>query len=212
MILKKILGVILVLAGLIVAAGGIYVGFESRDALPVLVAEPEEATQKVVELMDAIVACDYEKASSLIYGNPALGLGREPADRVGVLLWDAFTKSQSYELKGGCTALEAGLAQQVVVSYLDINSVTGNLSDRSQALLMERIEAAENIDDIYDSNNEYREDVVMAALEEAVKDALKEEAQNVTTELTLNLIYRDGQWWIVADNALLNVISGGVLY
>ena len=212
MILKKILGVILVLVGLIAAASGIFMSFTAMNAEPVLVAEPVEATQKVAELMDAVVACDYEKASSLIYGNPALGLDREPADQVGVLLWNAFSKSQSYELKGGCTASNSGLAQQVVFTYLDMDSVTAKLGDQSQALLMERIEAAENIDEIYDSNNEYREDVVMEVLEDAVAEALKKDAQNVSVELTVNLVFRDGQWWIVADTALLNAISGGVLY
>lgn len=212
MILKKILGVILVLVGLIAAASGIFLSFAAMNTEPVLVAEPVEATQKVAELMDAVVSCDYEKASSLIYGNPALGLDREPADQVGVLLWNAFAASQSYELKGGCTAANSGLAQQIVFTYLDMNSVTANLGDRSQELLMERIEAAENINEIYDSNNEYREDVVMEVLEDAVAEALEKDAQNVSVELTVNLVFRDGQWWIVADNALLNAISGGVLY
>ena len=212
MILKKILGVILVLVGLIAAASGIFLSFAAMDAEPVLVTEPVEATQKVAELMEAVVSCDYEKASSLIYGNPALGLDREPADQVGVLLWNAFTKSQSYELKGGCIASNSGLAQQVVFTYLDMNSVTANLGDRSQALLMERIEAAESIDEIYDANNEYREDVVMEVLEDAVGEALKKDAQTVSVELTVSMVFREGQWWIVADNALLNAISGGVLY
>lgn len=212
MILKKMLGVILVLVGLITAASGIFLSFASLHAEPVLVAEPVEAADQVTELMEAVVSCDYAKASSLIYGQPALGLDREPADQVGILLWNAFAKSQSYELRGGCIASNSGLAQQVVFTYLDMDSVTANLADRSEALLMERIEAAENIDEIYDSNNEYREDVVMEVLEDAVAKALKEDAQNVSVELTVNLVYRDGQWWIVADNALLNAISGGVLY
>ena len=211
MILKKFLGVILVLVGLIVAAGGAFLSFAAKDAEPILIAEPVEATQKVEELMDAVVSCDYEKVSSLIYGNPTLGLDRNPADQVGMMLWDAFTKSQSYELKGGCTTVESGLVQQVVFTYLDMNSVTANLGERAQAMLVERIEAAENIDEIYDENNEYREDVVMEVLEEAVAEALKGKTQNISVELTISLIFRDGQWWIVADSALLNAISGGVL-
>ena len=212
MILKKILGVILVLAGLILAAGGICVSFASLNAQPVLVSEPVEASGRVTKLMDAIVAGDYEKASSVIYGNPKLGLDREPAEEVGAMLWKAFTESQSYELKGGCVADNSGLTQQVVMTYLDISSVTANLADRSETILTKRIEAAENLDEIYDANNEYREDVVMEALKEAVTMALKEDAKQTSVELTLNLIYRDKQWWVVSNSQLMNAISGGIVH
>lgn len=212
MILKKMLGVILVLVGLILAAGGIFVSFASLNAEPVLVSEPVEAAGRVTELMDAIVACDYQKASSLIYGNPQLGLDREPADEVGVMLWKAFTESQAYELKGSCVADNSGLTQQVVMTYLDISSVTANLADRSQAILTQRIENAENLDEIYDTNHEYREDVVMDALKEAVTMALKEDAKQTSVELTLNLIYRNKQWWVVSNSQLMSAISGGIVH
>ena len=127
------------------------------------------------------------------------------------MLWKAFTESQTYELKGGCVADNSGLTQQVVMTYLDISSVTENLSDRSEAILSKRIEAAENIDEIYDENNEYREEVVMDALQEAVSAALKEDAKLTSVELTLNLIYRDNQWWIVSNSQLMSAISGGIV-
>ena len=212
MILKKILGVVLVLVGLVLAAGAYYVTFTSLDAEPVLLSEPVEASGRVTELMDAIVTCDYDKASGVLYGTPQLGLDRDPADEVGVMLWDAFTDSQSYELKGNCEAQDSRLTQQVVFTYMDISSVTANLADRSEALLVKRIESAESISEIYDENNEYREDVVMDVLQEAVAMALKEDAQQVSVELTLNLVYRDNQWWVVPNSQLLNAISGGIVH
>ena len=211
MILKKMLGVILVLAGLVLAVGGIGVSLLSMDAEPVLISEPVEASSKITDLMDAVMNCDYEKASSVIYGNPQLGLDREPEDEVVKMLWDAFTESQSYELKGGCMADNSGLTQQVVMTYLDIYSITENLSDRSEAILMQRIEEAENSDVIYDENNEYREEVVMDALKEAVTMALKEDAEYVTVEVALNLIYQDDQWWVLSNSQLIQAISGGMV-
>jgi hypothetical protein len=56
------------------------------------------------------------------------------------------------------------------------------------------------------------EDVVMAVLFEAAEDALAEDARTVTVSLTVNLKFRDGQWWIVSDTALLDAISGGILF
>ena len=47
-------------------------------------------------------------------------------------------------------------------------------------------------------------------LSQAVVQALAEDGQLVTRDVTLNLICRDGQWWAVPDQALLQAISGGV--
>ena len=36
-------------------------------------------------------------------------------------------------------------------------------------------------------------------------------SQEAFTEQTQNLIYKDGQWWIMPEQTLLQAISGGVL-
>lgn len=95
---------------------------------------------------------------------------------------------------------------------MDVTSVTVNLKERSQTLLEQRVAEAVDVSEIYDENNEYREDFVMAVLRSAVEDALKEDARKMTVELTVKLSYQDGSWWVVADEALLDAISGGILY
>jgi hypothetical protein len=163
-------------------------------------------------IMDAVAEGDYEEASQSIYGTPDLGVGREAADHVGILIWDAFEGSVTYELLGECYTTDQGLAQDVTITCLDIASVTTNLKERSQTLLEQRVAEAADVSEIYDENNDYREDFVMEVLHDAVVDALEEDARNMTMELTVNLSYRDGKWWVVADEALLNAISGGILY
>ena len=79
-------------------------------------------------------------------------------------------------------------------------------------MLEERVAAAEDVSEIYDENNEYREELVMDVLYEAVEDALEEDARSMSMTVTVNLVFRDGKWWAVADEALLNAISGGILY
>ena len=71
---------------------------------------------------------------------------------------------------------------------------------------------AYDVSDIYDENNEYREDFVMDVLYDAVVDALEEDAREMTVELTVNLGYQDGKWWVIGDETLMNAISGGILY
>jgi hypothetical protein len=71
---------------------------------------------------------------------------------------------------------------------------------------------AADVTEVYDENNDYREDVVMEVLLEAAEDSLAEDAQNMSVTLTVGLRYWDNRWWVVADEALLDAISGGVLY
>ena len=51
-----------------------------------------------------------------------------------------------------------------------------------------------------------------AVLLDAAKDAIREDAAEKTLELTVYLNYQNGDWWVIADAALLDAISGGVLY
>ena len=210
--LKYIASVLLAAIGLTAAAAAVYICTQFVDAKPMLLTPPDEARSKVVSLMDAVSEGDYDEASQSIYGTPSLGVDREAADEVGVLIWEAFQSSISYELLGECYTTEQGLAQDVSITCMDVTSVTVNLKERAQTMLEQRVAEAVDVSEIYDENNEYREDFVMAVLRDAVEDALVEDAREITVELTVKLSYQDGEWWVVADEALLDAISGGILY
>lgn len=209
---RYIFSVLLAAIGLCAAAAAIFLCMNFTDAKPMLLTPPDVARSKVIMLMNAVSEGDYEEASQAIYGTPNLGVDREAADEVGVLIWNEFAGSITYELLGECYTTEQGLAQDVSITCLDVTSVTVNLKERSQALLEQRVLDAVDVSEIYDENNEYREDFVMSVLKDAVADALEEDAKKMTVELTVNLSYQNGKWWVVADEALLDAISGGILY
>lgn len=209
---SKFFAAIFAILGICTAAAGVYLGFAYKDADPILLTPPLTAKSQAVSLMNEICQGDYESASTRILGTPSLGLDRAAAEEVGVLIWDSFVESLSYEMEGTCYPTDTGLAQKVKLTSLDMGSVTANLQERSQTLLEERVEAARDTSEIYDENHEYREEFVMDVLYDAAVAALEEDAAEKTVELTINLAYQDGQWWVVADSALLNAISGGTLY
>lgn len=210
--LKYIASAVLAAIGVFAAAVAVYLCMQFVDAKPMLLTPPDVARSKVIMLMNAVSEGNYEEASQSIYGTPSLGVDREAADEVGVMIWEAFQSSITYELRGDCYPTEQGLAQDVTISCMDVTSVTENLKERSQTMLEQRMEEAKDVSEIYDENNEYREEFVMAVLQDAVKDALEEDARMMTMDLTVNLSYQDGKWWVVADEALLDAISGGILY
>ena len=162
-------------------------------------------------MLDALCEGDYETVTDCLYGSPVLGLDRLPQDAVGQMFWQALTDSYTYELRGDFHATDSGVAVNATISAMDISSVTVNLRERAQKLLEQRIAEAEDTSEIYDSNNEYKEDFVMGALYDAALAALEEDAGSVSWDVTLNLIYKDGQWWIMPEQTLLQAISGGVL-
>lgn len=190
---------------------GICLALLNMNASPVLVQQPEAARTQVSTMLDAFCAGDYDAVSACLYGNPSLGMDREPEDEVGRMFWEALEESFAYEILGDFHATDSGVALDVKISAMDLNSVTANLRQRAQTMLEERIAAAEDPSEIYDENNEYREDFVMDTLRDAARAALREDAQEISWELTLNLIYENGQWWIMPEQGLLKALSGGIL-
>lgn len=191
------------------AALTLYICMRYTATEPMLLTPAGDARDRAVEMLDAICLGDYSGAEKILLGNPSLGADRQPEDPVGVLIWDAFVDSLSYELMGDCYATDSGVALDVCIHSLDISSVTASLSSRSHSLLEQRVAEAENVSLVYDANNQYREDVVMEVLFQAAQDSLAQDSRFTASLLTLNMVYRDGQWWIVPDNALTQAVSGG---
>lgn len=211
---KRQIGFFSVAYGLLAAIlvlGCIGLALWNANASPVLVQQPQSAMTQVQTMLDALCAGEYETVSACLYGQPNLGLDRKTEDPVGKLFWDALEESFAYEMGDAFHATDSGVALDVSLSALDINSVTLNLRERAQGLMEDRIAQAEETDDIYDENNEYREEFVMDSLYRAAQDALDEDSQLVTWNLTLNLVYENGQWWIMPEQDLLRAISGGIL-
>ena len=208
--IARFFGLLFALAGTAAAAFAVWLCMTNLNSIPVLLAPVDEAEEKAAALMDAVAEGDYNTAGTLILGTPNLGVDRDPQDKAGIMIWEAFVKSYRYELVGECYATDSGVAQNVRVTYLDIGSVTKNLRQRSQALLEERIAQADDVSQLYNENNEFHEEFVMDALYDAVEDALREDATETGMEFTLNLVYRDGTWVVVPDDALMAAISGGI--
>ena len=197
--------------GAVLAAVCIFLALTNQNASPVLVEQPQAAMDQVQTMLDALCAGDYDTVSGCLYGQPNLGLDREAEDPVGQLIWDALSDSFSYELGQEFHATDSGVSLSVTIQALELNSVTENLRDRARTLMEQRIAQAEDPEEIYDENNDYREEFVMESLYEAARDALKQDARQTSWSLTLNLVFENGQWWIMPEQDLLRAISGGIL-
>ena len=206
----RFFAVIFGVIGAVLMAGAIGLCLVSLDE-PVQVLEiPQGAVECSGELMDALEQGDFSAAGNVMYGQPELGVDRVPEDPLGSMVWTAFAGSISCQWKGECYATDTGMARDAAITALDIPSVTDSLSRRAHDLLTARVAAATDMAELYDENNNFREELVEEVLSQALVQALAEDAQTVTRDVTLNLICRDGQWWVVPDQALLAAITGGL--
>lgn len=207
----KVLAAVFAVLALAAAAAGVILSLGNIDTEPVLAETPDELRQRAVALMDAVCAGDCEGIRAQFYGQPELGLDREPEDPVGKLFWQALMESRSYTILRDCYATDDGIAMDVVLVSLDMDSVTGNLRSRAQRLLEQRVQQATDTTEIYREGGEYREEFVMGVLEDAAREALEEDAANTQWYLTLRFVYDEGRWWIRPDGEVLAAISGGTV-
>lgn len=204
--MKKIIALSLIFAvlGMGILLGSVYFCLTSLNANAIMVQMPTEAQACSENLMSAVQNGDYTAASGYLYGQVDLGVNREPGDDLGKLLWEAFEESITYEFIGDCYATTTGVARDVQITTLDPNSVNLRLAQRVE----EMAESEEVM--IYDQEGNIQEDVLHQLMLDALTEALEQDVSSVTRKVQLNLVYQNGQWWVVPDAALLQAISGGV--
>lgn len=209
--LAKIFAYVSGVLGSVLMAGAVIFCLLSLDA-PVKITEyPQEAMDRAEALLECVETGDFAGVSEILYGQPDLGVNREPGDEVGKMVWDAFLDSLSCEIKGKCYASDKGLVCDAVVTGMDITSVMDKLTERTHALLTQRIEQATEMEELYDEENNFRPELITQVLHQAVELTIREDGKLVSRDVTMELVYRDGQWWVVPDRALLQAISGGLM-
>lgn len=209
-ILCGIVGTLFGIAAVILMVGSVGLALKSLDKPVELAGIPEEAMALSEELMEAVARGDLQAAGNMMYGQPSLGVDREPEDEMGKRVWQKFIGSITYEFTGDCYATDSGISRDATITTLDIAKAVPGLRDRIQTELNRRVAEAENMDDLYDENNNFHEAMVMEIFDQAVTEALKEQTPSIQRAITMNLVYRDGQWWVVPDQALLKAISGNM--
>ena len=206
--IARFFSVIFGIFGILLLMGSICLCLFSLKA-PVRVLElPQEAVNTSEAFAQALNDGDLTAAARYIYGQPDLGAAGTPEDPETAAVWNAFLNSISFEYTGKLMAVDAGLARAASVTTLDIAGVTEKLPERTQALVNQKIVSAESLTDVYDETGSFREELVTEILRQALQQSLEQDARTVSREVTVKLINRDGKWWVVPDQALLQALSG----
>ncbi len=208
--MRRILSGVLLILGLILGTGIAVLAFWARSAQPVMLREPEDAAARAEAMMEAVCGGDYQGASQMLYGTPSLGERPQDAGPEVELIWDAFLESLSYSFPDSCRITEDGVTLDVTIRYLDVNAVLEGLDTRTEKLLEQKVRAAQDSSQLYDKDNNFRQELISEVLTTAVSQALEENQAYQEQTIPLRLVFALEQWWVMPDSALLDILSGAV--
>lgn len=206
-IAKRCLAALLALGALAAAGFGIYTALHWWRQPPVLEQVSPAAQQQVDSFFSALESGDYALAESLILGAPSLGMDGPVEGELAGLVWKAYQDNLEFEPVGDFYATNNGIAIDYRVTKLDFDSVLETVAERAEAHMEQTIAQAKNMEEIYDSNNAFRPELIQESMLVAVESALQEDASYTQKEFTVQLIYQDGAWWIFGNKLLISAIS-----
>ena len=169
-----------------------------------------EAENAARGLMEALVQGNLEAAGGYILGTPQFTVPDQSAQSAEGLLWQYYYDGLSYTLDGGLYPGTRGLSQNVTLTLPDLKALTERMGVLAPEILTERIQAADSMEEVYDDQGGYRQDVTESVILEAAKKAMEEPVKTRQQTLTLGLCYVNGSWWVRPDQRLLDLLSGGL--
>lgn len=204
----KFFAVIFAVLGILLLVGSMGWILLSRDAQVRVLEIPQGAIQCSEAFASALDNGDLAAAAERMYGQPDLGIDGAISHEETTLVWEAFLDQMDFSFTGKCYVVENGFARDASVAVLDIAGVTQTLPELTQTLINQRIASAEELDEIYDEDGRFHQELADQILREALQKALTQDAEMIRRDVTVKLVNRDGAWWVVPDQTLLQTISG----
>lgn len=208
--IAKILSVFFALVAVAIMAvtAAAYVRFHQTP--PMIQTPVEDAEAKAEMLMEAICQGDYAVAGECLYGNPALQWNQETASELGAALWEAYNSTLSYEFAGPCYGTGSGIYRDVTVTALDISALRPKIQERFEILMEPYLADAQYDSEAFDENGALRQEFAAEKLQKAVEQVLWLDNEFASRQITLELVYQNGQWWVMPTQNLVDIVSGAV--
>ena len=204
--MKKLFSSLFAVVGTLLMVGTALLCLLSLNAQPHVLVFPQEASLQAQAFAEAVTRGDLESAGQYLYGQPELTADADWDDPAKSRIWDAYLESLSCVPVQDPKAENDGIQWQVRIKMLDISALMESWQQQTSAILASEQDGEE--DETLDE--QAQEEIISAALTQGLEKALAGERKTLSQEVTLNLIYREGQWWVSPDAALLQLLSGRV--
>lgn len=195
--------------GLVLGGFTVWLSLDAPKEVPVILELDPAAGETADAFLQEVSRGELDLAGEKLLGAPVLSGPAENETDPAWLLW-SFYYSHMICTPQGEPYAGRGLQQDAVVSVPDLNAITERIGTLAPGILQQRIESAEDVSEIYDETNSYRRELTDWVLLEATRQALTEPVTQKEQKLSLQLVYDGGQWKVRPDQALLELLSGGL--
>lgn len=207
--ISKLASAVFAVVGTVLLVGSVVMSFVALGRPTTAVEPTREANDFAQSVLSALNDGDWAKVADCFYGEPSLGLGREPATEEGKQIWNAYWDSIAVTTDETCYGEGANIYQTAQVTVLDIGEALSRLDGEAAALLNQKVETAEDPAAVLDENGAVPQTLKDEIRGQALTQVLAD-AKTVTSQITFQIIEKDGQWWVLPDQAMLDVLSGGL--
>lgn len=204
----RFFAVIFAVLGSLLLVGSMGFLLLSRNAQVRVLEVPQEAVACSESFAQVLNGGDPAAAAELIYGQPDLGLVWTGSDPEAAMVWAAFTSRISFSYTGKCYVVDNGFARDASITTLDVTESIRKLPEYTQDMINQKIASVTELEEIYDEEGRFHQELADQILQNALNQTLTQDVQTVSRDVTVKLVNREGKWWIVPDQALLQALSG----
>lgn len=204
----KVFSRVLTILGLALVLFSGALAFTAREFPVTLLSQPTDAEETVQTLVDALNQGDLSQASLVLYGQPALEETPDFDSPFLATVWARYLESLCCRAEGGCIASDSGLSQRIIMDALDIQGALPKVERRYAELLPLRAQS-EASETVYHDDGSYRENFVLSVLDEAAREVFSQDCDTLSRRVTLALVYREGRWWVLPQEGLMDILAGG---
>ncbi|MBR5421732.1 MAG: phosphodiester glycosidase family protein [Lachnospiraceae bacterium] len=181
------------------------------DASGMLVFEPSDKPQDTVtHFLNCFIAGEDELALADLSNPRQLCYIPTDVDDTGMLYYNALRDSFSYVLLEEPVISKGHASQKFSFSYLDLSRLPAPIYLYVMDDMVSYVDEHPK-QEVYDEEENYLPQVLDQVYREGVEHVLESaDRYRCSKELTLELDYREGRWYIEAGDELFTAFSGGI--
>lgn len=178
-----------------------------RNASPLVFGGTAKATRQVSRMLSEVSSMDASRIAASFPEGTDLERMYSLDNPVANALTRKVWQSLSFEIQGSAHGADSALAVDVKLQAMDAGKALESAKEKVRPLVSEKVKKAESLDDIFDEDNQYKEEFLNAVLLEALADVLEHPEMREET-ITVYVRKNGGRWEILPEDSLINALSG----